>query len=77
MSDDEEDWGSIPRHLLTNGRVISEDTIDDFIFELHSACVINPIWFIDDDEGYASFHEFIHDRFDKFWSPYIKERNYN
>lgn len=58
-------------------RVISEDTIDTFVLELHDFLEEHPLVMSDHDEGYAHFHEFIHQRFDKFWSPYIRERNYN
>ena len=62
---------------LATTRFLSEDTIDSFILEVHSASQSNPLWFLDDYEGFSSFHEFIHQRFDKYWSQYIRERNYN
>lgn len=58
-------------------RYLSEEQIDSFILEVHSAAQSNPLWFENDDEGYESFHEFIHQRFDKYWSYAIKERGHN
>lgn len=60
-----------------NTLMISEDDIDSFVLEVHSACEFNPLWFYDEDEGYLSFKEFIHERFEKYWPLLIKERNYN
>lgn len=57
--------------------MISEDTIDSFILEIYNYSQQHPLSFIDEDEGYLQFHEFIHSRFDKFWFYLIKERNYN
>lgn len=58
-------------------KFLSEDTIDSFILEVHNACEVNPLWFTDENEGFQAFYEFIHQRFDKYWSQYIRERNYN
>ncbi len=55
---------------------ISEDQIDSFILEVYDYIEMHPL-FLDPEEGFGNFHEFMHQRFDKYWSYMIKERNYN
>ena len=55
---------------------ISEEQIDSFILGVHDYIITHPL-VMDEDEGYEHFHEFMHQRFYKYWSYMIKERNYN
>jgi len=58
--------------------MISEDDIDSFILELSDYIEQHPLLSsTQDGEGFDHLREFVFQRFDKFWSSQIKERNYN
>jgi hypothetical protein len=58
---------------------IYQEEVSSFALEVYETCQQYPLMFIDEDEGFAYFVDFIEQRFDKFWpNLYDGEyRNYN
>lgn len=54
---------------------ISPEDIDSFCLEVHDYIERHPLTVT--EEGFDNLHEFIHQRFEKYFSPLIGDYNYN
>jgi hypothetical protein len=59
--------------------MIWQDEVNSFTLEVYDYLQRHPLVLQDEDEGFSNFHEFINERFDKFWPiDYTGDyRNYN